>query len=357
MKVIFDVLHLYYLPQYIPVVSELKKRNFEVSYLFYESSDLLLNEIAKKVLNDLDIPVHYVHNWEGAKLFYEAEKADWIIFGNSVADLDDIHRYSKSALMQHGIGPKSCYYDVSESQTTVRFVEGQHRLSRLQSLYPNGNFVDTGFAKLDPIVNGEQFEIDLQSLGLDPAKKTILYAPTFYPSSIECFDKSFANQFSDFNIIVKPHFFTLTKRKYQKQRLLLEHWSKSNNIYLASVDDFNLVPFMALADVLISDASSAIFEFAALNKPVVWCDFYKLRWSYRGVFKFRFKQRLDSDIQFFNEVAIKANSYVELLEKVEQSFSSHLAKSNKIAAVVEKLAGAIDGNCSIRVTDYLEENS
>ena len=271
-------------------------------------------------------------------------------------DLDELHQVSQTVLMQHGIGPKACYYDVSENQTTVRFVEGQHRLKRLQEMFPQGNFVDTGYAKLDPLISDPlNTGMSVSDLGLDPTKKTLLYAPTFYPSSIECFSRRFAKEFSDYNIIVKPHFFTQTKDKYKKQRKLLDTWAQSNNVYIAKTSEFNLIPFMAISDVMISDASSAIFEFVALNKPVVWCDFYKLRWSYRGIFSYRFKQRLDSDIKYFHDVAYRAASYAELKEQVKQALTGQ--PNEGVKTVVEQLAGTIDGKCSVRISEYLVEKA
>lgn len=356
MTVIFDVLHLYYLPQYLPVAAQLGNKGIQVSFLFYEQADKSLNSVAEKVIEQLQIDASWVKGWDEAKQIYQTRKANWIVFGNAVSDLEVIHQYSKTALMQHGIGPKSCYYDVSKNPTTVRFIEGQHRLKRLNKLYPNGNFVDTGYAKLDPIVNREPQSLTIEKLGLDPTKKTLLYAPTFYPSSLEKFAKSFPNDFADFNILVKPHFFSQTKEKYRKQRAILNRWKKSKNVYVASIEDVSLVPFMAMADVMLSDASSAIFEFAALGKPTIWCDFYQLRWSYRGVFRFRFKKRLDSDIGFFEKVALRTKSYSALSEAVDYAASEDFSHSHEYEALIEELAGKVDGQCSVRIADYLVKN-
>lgn len=185
-------------------------------------------------------------------------------------------------------------------------------MKRLETLYPNGNFIDTGYAKLDPILNKTIKGLDKQQLGLDENKLTLLYAPTFYPSSIECMNDDFPSQFSDYNIIIKPHFFSLAKSRYRKQKQKILNWQKYKNVYVANESEFNLTPFLAIADIMLSDASSAIFEFAALDKPVVWCDFYKLRWSYRGLFSYRFKARLDEDIKYFHEICHRANQYSEL---------------------------------------------
>lgn len=356
MKVLFDVQHLYYLPQYLPVISLLVERRISVKCVFYRSADLQLQEVSEQIAQQEKLDVQWVDNYSMALEFYLAEKAEWIVFGNAVDELTQIHKVSKTALMQHGIGPKSCYYEVSNNQTSVRFVEGQHRLNRLISSYPDGRFVDTGYAKLDPVLDQSYQGLNLSSLGLDASKKTILYAPTFYPSSIECLPKSFASDFSDFNILIKPHFFTLTKKKYHRQRKLLNHWNSFENVYLASVEDYNLLPFMASADVMMSDASSAIFEFAALNKPVIWCNFYKLRWSYRGIFSYRFKQRLDSDLEYFHDVAEQVDNYSALVHKMNHVFALSDDRIKQRGKTVAELAGVIDGQSSVRVVNYLLEN-
>ena len=63
--------------------------------------------------------------------------------------------------------------------------------------------VNVGFCKLDPIINGETTGFDLNQLGLKTEKKTLIYAPTFYPSSIERFPKNFPEDFSKYNILIK----------------------------------------------------------------------------------------------------------------------------------------------------------
>ena len=59
-------------------------------------------------------------------------------------------------------------------------------------MYPEDNFQNVGFCKMDPIINGEENGIDFTTLRLDNNKKTILYAPTFYPSSNRAFFKEFS---------------------------------------------------------------------------------------------------------------------------------------------------------------------
>ena len=223
-------------------------------------------------------------------------------------------------------------------------------------MYPEDNFQNVGFCKMDPIINGEENGIDFTKLGFDNNKKTILYAPTFYPSSIERFSKNFPADLENYNIIIKPHFFSMSKQKYLKQRELLHHWESFNNTYLAKVDDYSLLPYLKSADLMISDASSAIIEFAALNKPVLWCTFLQLRWNYRGIFSYRFKARMDKDYDDYGQIARPANSYNEMIKEAKNLLDSNFTLSNQANEYLKKLAGTLDGNASKRIVTFLLEN-
>jgi len=353
-NIFFDVQELYYLPQYLPVHHELIKRGQgNTTFIFHHGKfDTIIEDIIQKEnLNHI-----WVENKSEANQYYQNNKADWIFFGNTFPFLDEIHKVSKSIQLGHGVGPKSSYYTKSDTPTTVRFVEGEYRTNRLKDMYPDNNFVNVGFCKLDPIINGDISGFDLASLGLDPNKKTIVYAPTFYPSSLEKFPKNFPEDFHEFNIMIKPHYFSLSKEKYNKQRQLLEHWSSYSNVYLAKVSDYSLVPFMATADLLMSDASSAIIEFAALDKPVLWCNFLKLRWNYRGIFSYRFKKRMDKDYNEYSKIAVRSDSYKMLRDNVKDQIANPKSLSNQRLHYANKMAGILDGNASKRIIDYLLEN-
>lgn len=354
MEVIFDVQSLYYLPQYLPVYNELLKNGIGSTFVFYKS---IHDDIIQKIAKDHDLPSEWVKNDEEAVEYYEKKKADWVFFGNTFLHLDRVHQVSKSAQLGHGIGPKASYYSKSNRTMSVRFVEGEYRRQRLADRYPNGVFVDVGFCKLDPIFNGEMRDISLsKDYGLKDDLPTILYAPTFYPSSIERFPSKWPAEFENFNIIIKPHYFSLTKRTYRRQRALLKKWSKYDNVYLAKTEDYSLLPFFQVADVLISDASSSLFEFALLNKPVVWCDFLKLRWNYRGIFSYKFKRRMDQDYGVYANVAVHAKKYKDLKSIVEGELQNPRGLEAIRLELAEKLAGKTDGLASKRIVDYLIQN-
>ncbi len=352
MKIVFDTLNLYYLPQYMPIFHELTSRGHNCEFVFYHG---VHDEIINRIIKNCKIKAIWVSCDKEAIRHYEDVVPDWVFFANSFCYLDRLHKVSKSVQLGHGIGPKASYYTKSDTPMTVRFVEGQERLKRFHQMYPNDTFVDVGFSKLDPIINGSVAKFDLSALGLDENKKTILYAPTFYPSSIECFPKNWPESFKDYNILIKPHYFSLSKKRYIKQQQLLEHWAQFENVYLAQVQDYNLVPFLATADLLISDASSALFEFAVLDKPVVWCDFLKLRWSYKGPFSYRFKRRMDKDYGEFADIAVHVKKYSHLKRTVEEQIAQPELLQKVRLEFAQRLAGKLDGQASRRIVSYLEQ--
>lgn len=128
----------------------------------------------------------------------------------------------------------------------------------------------TGYPQLDPL-----FRRDLPPpLPLPAGRKTILYAPTWNLglTSATMLGSRLAElvrrEARDVNIIVKPHPVIGDWRP----RWMAE-WSRIEaaepGVHLVRDTHADITRYMLAADVLISDASSAIFEFLALDRPIV----------------------------------------------------------------------------------------
>jgi len=351
--ILFDVHHLYYLPQFLPVYRVLQARGIDCKFVVYRNPELQI--VLDKAVTDENLPVHWVDSVEDARHYYQAQCSPWLILGNSFKYLDDLPAGTRTALINHGAGIKGAGHDASMCRVTVRFAEGPYQLQQLQKHHPQGTYVDVGFSKLDPIFNAaiESPALDLNACGLDPSRPTLLYAPTFYPSSIERMSDHWPTEFANYNLLVKPHFFTYTKSRYKAQRRKLEKWRNAHNVFIAEISDYSLLPFMASADLLISDASTALFEFAALNKPVIWCEFLQLRWSYRGPFRYRYTRRMDQDILQYADIAVHAQCYRELLGHVQSELADPDQRQPQRQNHTRELMGVTDGRVSQRIADYL----
>ncbi|MCG9697975.1 CDP-glycerol glycerophosphotransferase family protein [Shewanella sp. Isolate11] len=354
MLIAFDLLNIYYLPQYSPIIERLKARGHRVQIIGYANKND--THTYGDILKQLDVELLWVKDDKEAASLYQTNKPDWVFFGNKFNYLDEVHLYSKTAQLGHGIGPKPSYYHKSCTPMTVRFIEGSLRLEKINQLYPNDNFVQVGFSKLDPIINGQEPGLDLIKLGLDPTKPTLLYAPTFNPSSLECFPDNWPADFAEFNLLIKAHSITLTREQYAKQREKLARWTTFDNVYVAGDHDLSLLPFMHNADLLISEASSTLFEFAALDKPVIVCNFFKLKWNYRGIFRYRFYKRFGKDNVLYNNIGAHINAYSELQQCVKQQLAEPQQYHKQRQQYTQDHVGPTDGKASDRIVDYLESH-
>jgi len=352
MKVFFDTKNIYYLPQYLPIYRQLIERGHEVSFICYQGKNLEYQ--IEPLLERLALPIVRVEASDQAIAFYLKEKADWVFFGNRTGFLDQLHGVSRSVQLGHGVGPKPAYYHKSSTPMTVRFIEGEMRLKTIQAMYPNDNFVQVGFSKLDPLVQGVEPGLDYDQLGLDKTRQTILYAPTYNPSSIECFPDDWPEKFADYNILVKAHSLTYTRRQYRGQMAKLDTWSQYSNVHVAGPEELSIVPYLKDSDILLSDASSTLFEFAALDRPVIVCDFYKLKWLYRGPFRYRFDRRFNRDNVIYKGIGRHIKSFGELSDAVKDELACPERFHDSRVQYTRDHVGSMDGKASERIVDYLE---
>ncbi len=352
-SICFDVEHLYYLTQYLPVYRELRQRGVEAQFLLHHSE--IAAELASAVEKNEGIKFHWCKSSEEMLDFYQNGDFDWIVFGNGCEKLSELPERSRTAQLYHGIGMKNDVYKSSIMQMDVRFVEGPYYTEELTRLFPGREMQEVGYAKMDPLLGDNSFDriTMLRDWHLDPDKKTVLYAPTFYPSSIEMMADDFPEHIDHLNVIIKPHFFSLTKSRYRAQREKFEHWKQYSNVYFAPKESVIPVPYLAVADLLISEASSMLFEFAALDKPSIWCDFLKLRWTYRGPLRFRLNNRMDSRISRYHDIAVHAASYGQLTRLIDEQLQAPHQFSDKRLQYCTELMGPLDGNTSKRIVDYL----
>ncbi|MDD3050358.1 MAG: CDP-glycerol glycerophosphotransferase family protein [Candidatus Cloacimonetes bacterium] len=128
----------------------------------------------------------------------------------------------------------------------------------------------TGIPKLDKIFSAKYDKLKILSeMKLNPHHKTILFAPTFNPElSLIPFMEFDLRKYipSYFNIIIKLHGVAQSDWAKKYRQLAAD----STDIYFH--EGYDVDSCFAAADLLLSDVSSVIYEFAALGKPVVLFD-------------------------------------------------------------------------------------
>ena len=266
-------------------------------------------------------------------------------------------------MIYHGIGIKPSYYRDHNKRLDIRFIEGSFREKQLRNYGVETDLELVGFAKLDPLFNGEigsQIEV-LEQLGLDPSKKTILYAPTFYPSSFEIFGINLIKLTENYNLIIKLHqwIYFLNKfggMNFKKQKKLINKIGKRfPAVKIIMPEDYNIVPLYRAADIMLTEASSTIYEMMALQKHVIICDFYKKKFSHRISEKRMFRRRLDIDMKSdLYDFCYHINSPKELPDVMDKCFNKpdpFIEIRNKY---IDKMLYKIDGKVSERIMQILE---
>ena len=133
--------------------------------------------------------------------------------------------------------------------------------------------IEEGYPRNDSLFNKNKKDIDKikEKLGIPKDKKVICYLPTFrdnqhtsgvgYTYNLAIDFDSLKKRFGkDYVILFKPHYFIANKidlSKYKNFVYNVANYDEINDIYLAS-------------DLLITDYSSVFFDYANLNRPVMF---------------------------------------------------------------------------------------
>ena len=342
---------LYYSPQFEPVIKEIIKRN--ISYVV-----IIPKNRERDELNQRGESIKHCQE-EGFVYCFEEDDCECniMIFGNTPRP---IHTpFKKSALIMHGVwGGKMVNYASGLNDVDLRFLDGEFLENSLTKLFPEKKsiYYVSGYSKLDSYFEfTEEDRVKfLQHCNLDINKKTILYAPTFYPSSILKMSKKFSEDLADYNIILKPHSHLFLRKKYTKDLHRLESWTKYPNVYLAKFNETNILPFLHASDLMISDMSSAVFEFSGVGKPAIVNMFLRYRLLHR-IFPHKITKRLDTTNFFLWEVGDTPRNYAEMLQNAKENLTNPDKNKEKREKLSRHVVGIVDGKVSERIVDKLLE--
>jgi hypothetical protein len=181
----------------------------------------------------------------------------------------------------HGVGGKYGFDAPTESLAAWHrlFFVNKRRIEncvRSGALEPDSPAIRlVGMPKVDCLVDGSlRREAVLEGLGLSPERPTVLFAPTWSPaSSLNAFGLDLVRRLRELpvNVIVKLHDRLCDiRRQYSggiDWRQALAPFEEPGRAIVSTAGD--ICPSLAAADVLITDHSSAGFEFLLLDRPVV----------------------------------------------------------------------------------------
>jgi hypothetical protein len=222
------------------------------------------------------LPVTLFHSVDEIKNYLIKNKIQVVIYPDYhiryFRDLPGI----KHIQVFHGISDKNYDFHTEVLEYDLFFIPGfeAYERYRRKGLLNKGTGFLVGCPKLDRVFQGvlKREEI-LEQLGLDPLRKTILYAPTWVDSGYSSSWKKFRhallqNKPDGINLIVKLH---PNLKKYRTQEVeafkaKIGHFKDAR--FFDSLPD--VVPLMAASDILVGDISSVTREYLVFRRPFVF---------------------------------------------------------------------------------------
>lgn len=187
---------------------------------------------------------------------------------------NEIPHYLRGVKVQvfHGMaGEKSGHFRI-RNYFDLYLTQGPYFTNRFRELantYRDFEVSETGWCKLDPLFqpHPEFTHERTQLLTTHGKKKLLLYAPTF-SQSLTSATTAFKEilrlaDHDDFLVIVKFHDLTHPSIVYEYKTAA----RTQSNLLIA--EDHNILKYLVMSDLLISDTSSTVYEFMILHKPVV----------------------------------------------------------------------------------------
>ena len=333
------------MPQFESVIKELvnqKKHNI------YASLNLSVPKIEKdlfaKEMKRLKIDIVKANFEPQRRRILKDMNFDIIFVGNKSSLKAIKGKHSFVIMIYHGIGLKTSYYTDLSRDMDLICVESYGREKKLKEKHYNA--ICTGFPKFDLGINYNN-KVD--------KKNFLLYAPTFFPSSLEK-TVPFLKQLDHYFIKIKLHHFFWTKTRYINQKNVLENEIKKlDNIEIVPFDCYNILNLFFQSDLLITDFSSTIFEYLIMDKPIIQTRYYTLRLKYK-LFPGLLKKRIDFERQNQINFTINCNEPINISTSIEEALQNPKRHSNERKTALSKFIGRIDNNCSKRILNAISES-
>ena len=354
--ILFEIHHLYYWPNFLPIIEELINRG---SYIIHISTPNRNSKKEENILKKLcsKMPVQFIQ--ESSEINRTRKiienRYDIIIIGN-IGEINKIaSKKSIVVMVYHGIGLKQSYYNDINDRIDLRAVESSNRYDELVNKGYN-NLVLTGYTKLDRLYTIKDNEINFHqnSLDLNLSKKTVLYAPSFYPTSIEKIAPFISVLSQDFNVIIKLHGFSWEQKRFRYQSELCTELDNNNvDVKLIPNEKIDIIPYYKISDLLISDISSTIFEYLPLDKPIIQAECFTLRLKHK-IFNNRFMKKIDKNRSRDVDFVYRIFNPEDLLSRIYFALDNPNELSGKRAEACKKFLYKTDGNASKRLIEAIE---
>ncbi|WP_288622147.1 CDP-glycerol glycerophosphotransferase family protein [uncultured Brachyspira sp.] len=356
-----------------------KKENISKSKIIIYGEDKRYYNVFKPIIEELinlEIPTIYYSSSEDDKIFEiksDFLKSEFIGTGNKAyaklnfieADIClmttpnlDVFQLKRSKGVKkyvhitHSSAETSTYCLYSLDFFDAVFLNGEHQIRDIRELE---NKRDTIIKDLYVVGNPYLDELSKMKETITKEnnnKKTILIAPSW---GMNCLFRRFGEKLldnivnSDYNIIIRPHPQSLISDKDIIDKFQNRYKDKNNVEW-----DFNRVNIYSLskADIMISDFSGVIFDYAFLfEKPVIIPSF---TFDKRGTDAIE----IDEEVWTFETIPkisfkLDENNFSNISKIIEDSINNETLKNNILKAKEE--AYMYEGQASKRAAQFLND--
>jgi len=355
-KVLFKIGFLYHKTAFDPLIKIFEEdSNYKVWLSCKEEKVKYLgfftHSLEKQILEKFE--------QEGHNITLSEEGFDVVFTGDTVTNPKELGR-TLVCFVNHGSGIKNIMYrNLANTKKTkyIIFVEGNYREKKIYEKNCLGisRIFKVGMPKLDPLFMDGNFDRDkiLKSLGLSPKKKTVLYAPTYKPTSIYELKDALFEYTGDYNLLIKLHPYSWYGRyaPHKQHRIFEKMVRRFPHTVLIPKKEYSILPYLFAADTMITEASSTIFDFLATGKTgiIFNLDSRKLTHS-DGV------PLLDEENSIFlKDAFVHFSNPQKIGIAIEEALTYNEEREKAKAAKRKELFYALDGKASFRVKKIVED--
>ncbi len=212
----------------------------------------------------------------------KVDKFNGILIGNSLHRLGYDRDKMKSALMYHGTSdkiPRAPRESVNQfDYYLLAGPKNEQKLAQAAGIpLDSPRLVRVGNWMFDPIINGT-YDLDAikQKYGFtDHQLPIILYAPTWRYGGGTLLQnyEYFINHIPEkYNLLIRPHY--AERKLIPKMKLAIPRKYHGRVAFAnsANIWKHHYMEDLAIADLLLSDTSSMLYEYLVTKKPIIVCD-------------------------------------------------------------------------------------
>lgn len=205
-----------------------------------------------------------------------------------------------------------------------------------------------GLAKFDSFLSGISKNEAAASMNLNPHKPTLFYAPTTQKwhashSRIPPFWSHLISLASRYQILVKPHpSFFLSPEEASKYAFF-----KNTPIHLVTDPICSLEQCLKVSDIVISDASGAVYEAAAADKPIILIE--------NEMNAAEVLSKKQGVIYHYRDLGIRVNTLDQLVPAIERSLAMPEAFKEKRREYADLFLSYRDQTASKRTAEAIHQ--